>query len=232
MTFPASPVEGVLDDGQRVAFRPLRRDDRESLREAFARMSPQSRYRRFFSPLDHLSEQQLDYLTNIDFKDHVAWIAFLPDEPGAPGVGVARWVRDRDDPEVAEAAVAVIDDYHRRGIGRALLRLLTESAVSLGVKRFQAFVLGDNDPMLTLFQSLGAHIAGAHAGTIEVLVPLPDDIEQLQHTPAPRILRATAQGRVEGRTGPRGQGTHFFAHVAARAAEAQSALKEGDTPGV
>src|SRR5207245_10710034 len=118
------------------------------LRQALARMSPHSRYRRFFSPLDHLSEQQLDYLTNIDFKDHVAWIAFLPDEPGAPGVGVARWVRDRDDPGVAEAAVAVIDDYHRRGIGRALLRLLTESAVSVGAQPIPASVLASNHPLL------------------------------------------------------------------------------------
>src|ERR1700736_6701242 len=101
-------VEGPLNDGTRVHFRPIRPDDKESLRRGIEAMSPESRYRRFFSPIDHLTDEQLTYLTEIDYQDHFAWIAFLPDIEGSPGVGVARWIRAPEHPESTKAAVTVV----------------------------------------------------------------------------------------------------------------------------
>jgi GNAT superfamily N-acetyltransferase len=203
------PVEGLLDDGTRVLFRALTSADREGLQTGLRGMSPESRYRRFFSPIDHLSETQLDYLTNIDYTDHYAWLAVLPDAPGSPGVGVARWVRDAGDPTAAEAAVAVLDAYHQRGIGSALLRLLAQSALERGVRRFLAPVLGGNEAMMALLHSYGAVSDGIQGGVIEMVVPLPETIDELDRTPAPRILRAAATGEIQPRSGPSGVGTRI-----------------------
>ena len=201
MPMPEQQVQGRLDDGTRVIFRPFQTGDRELLREGFERMSPESRYHRFFTPIEHLSEQQLDSLSDIDFVDRVAWLALLPDNKDFPGAGVARWVRATDDPEVAEAAVTVIDAYQRRGIGNALLRLLAQSAIERGIKQFRAFVLGENHAMLQLFESLGAETSSIEAGVIEMRIPLPANVDELLQTPAPHILRAAAEGTVEGRAG-------------------------------
>lgn len=62
-----------------------------------------------------LTEAELDYLTNIDYQDHFAWTAFALDDPGQPGIGVARFIRLVERPEAAEAAVTVIDAYQGRG---------------------------------------------------------------------------------------------------------------------
>jgi len=210
MPAPETTVEGRLDDGARVLFRPLRRDDREILRQGFEDLSDDSRYHRFFTPLNALSEEQLDSLTDVDFVDRVAWLALLPDDPSVAGAGVARFVRAKDNPEVAEAAVTVIDKYQRRGVGSALLRILAQSAIELGIRRFRAFVLGENKAMLQMFEGLGAETAGIEEGVIELLIPLPATVDELKESPAPRILRAAAEGVVEGRAGRQGWGTHFI----------------------
>jgi hypothetical protein len=40
-------------------------DERSALADGLRRLSPESRYRRFFPPLDKLSEAQLTYLTEV-----------------------------------------------------------------------------------------------------------------------------------------------------------------------
>ena len=46
-----------------MVIRPIEPDDRAALAEGFERLSAESRYRRFFAPVPHLSEHDLDYLT-------------------------------------------------------------------------------------------------------------------------------------------------------------------------
>jgi adenylate cyclase len=196
-------VETTLDDGTRIRFRPIRPDDKERLREGMRRLSPQARYRRFFRHIDHLSERQLVYLTEVDFENHFAWLATLPDEPGEPAVAVGRWVRLADETHVAEGAVTVADELHNRGIGKTLLWLLTHSAIQHGVKAFRAWTLGENEPMLGMLKEFGAKPGRWEAGVMEVTVPLPDRIEDLEETPAPLVLRAAARGAVDAHANPR-----------------------------
>ena len=137
-----------LRDGQEILIRPIRPDDREELAEGMRRLSPESRYRRFFTPTSELSAAALSYLTEVDHHDHEALVALDPDS--GHGVGVARFVRSADDPEVAEVAVAVADSWHNRGVATALLDRLTQRAREEGVRRFSAEVLAENRPMLEL----------------------------------------------------------------------------------
>jgi adenylate cyclase len=196
-------VETTLDDGTRLLFRPIRPDDKPRLREGIKRLSPESRYRRFFRHIDHLSERQLAYLTEVDFENHFAWLVTLPDEAGEPAVAVGRWVRLKDEPDVAEGAVTVADWLHGRGVGKTLLWLLAHSAIEHGVRAFRAWTLGENEPMLGMLKEFGAEMGRWEAGVMEVTVPLPARIEGLEETPAPLVLRAAAQGAVDAYANPR-----------------------------
>ncbi|HXA42223.1 MAG TPA: GNAT family protein [Candidatus Solibacter sp.] len=207
---PDEQVEGLLNDGTRIVFRPITADDKELLRVGVERLSPESRYRRFFSPIDHLSDEQLAYLTEIDYVDHFAWIGILP-ERGGEGVAVGRWIRDPEKPDSAEAAVTVADDYQGQGLGSALLVLLARSAIERGVRRFTLEVLGENEPMMQLMQHVGAVIDKREAGVVFMHVPLPATVEELDATPAPAILKAAAEGRIQGEV--RGHGFRTRFHV-------------------
>jgi RimJ/RimL family protein N-acetyltransferase len=202
-------VEGVLSDGTRVRFRPIRPEDKDDLRRGIEAMSTESRYRRFFAPIDHLSDEQLAYLTEIDYQDHFAWIAFLPDVEGFPGVGVARWVRDPEHRDSAEAAVSVVDQWQGKGLGAALLVLLTRSAIERGIKQFTLEVLGENDPMMKLLETVGAVIDKRDGGVVFLHVALPETAEGLDATPSTAILKAAAQGRLQGEFGKKGLRTRF-----------------------
>jgi RimJ/RimL family protein N-acetyltransferase len=163
-----------LRDGASIEIRPIRLDDRDKLADGIRRMSPESRYRRFFSPVDRLSESQLRYLTEVDHHDHEALVAVEPDTDR--GIGVARFVRSADDPEVAEVAVAVADDWHNRGVGGTLLHRLTERAREEGIRRFSGSVLEENRPMLELLRELGdVEVRDRAAGAVELEVELPDE---------------------------------------------------------
>ncbi len=200
---PPAPEEllAELADGTKVAFRVLRPGDRETIKRGFGELSDESRYRRFFQRIDRLSEKQLSYLTEIDYEDHFAWIAHLPDE-GGRGVGVARWVRAKDEPTVAEAAVTVIDPFHNKGIGSTLLRLATVSAVERGIRFFRAWTLGGNQPMIEILMNLGAQPGRWEQGVQEIMVPLPETVSGVGESPAPLILKAVADGRLHGEASP------------------------------
>ena len=160
-----------IRDGSHVQIRPIEPGDREPLRAAFERLSLQSRYERFLSPLDHLSTATLRYFTEVDHHDHEALVAY--DLDSGLLVGVARYVRE-DDPEAAEAAVTVADDWHGRGLGTELLHELAERARQEGVKRFTALVLARNDDMIAMLFRLGpAKIVDRQAGAVQIEAELP-----------------------------------------------------------
>ncbi|MEA2645725.1 MAG: hypothetical protein QOE92_808 [Chloroflexota bacterium] len=208
---PREVHDAILRDGTRVRFRPIRPADKALLQRGMRRLSSESRYKRFFAAIDELSPEQLRYFTEIDYHDHFAWIGVIPGRRPSMAVAVGRWVRLADDAEAAEAAITVLDEYHRQGVGSAILLLLARSAIERGVKRFVMSVLGENEAMMRLLTERGAVLDGYEDGVAQLHVPLPASIEELDRSPLPRILKAAAEGRFFGRFGPLGAGLRFDA---------------------
>ena len=164
----------VLTDGTRVILRPIDASDGARLRQGFERLSPESRYRRFFTAMPHLPDRVLDHLLDVDGEDRVAWAALEADVEGEPGIGVARYYRLRDEPDAAEAAVAVTDDFQRRGVGGLLLRHLSKSALDDGITRFVGTVLVENKPMLDLVRAVGGQQKWTEPGVVRVEIDIRD----------------------------------------------------------
>jgi len=178
----------TLADGTPLYFRPLGKEDRELLRRGFDHLSNEGRYTRFFHQVTHLSEEQLTYLTDVDQRDHFAWVAVVPGTDPAEGVGISRWIRLRDDPTAAEVAVTVVDDYQRKGIGRTLLALAARSALEAGVKSFRAWIISDNKATLAMLHKMGASPGHWESGVLELDVPLPSDPREIEElAPLPLI---------------------------------------------
>ena len=188
----------TLRDGSTVILRPAVAQDRERLVEAFERLSPESRYRRFFAPLRTMAEPLLDYLTAIDYVDHFAWAALARRPGGASepmGVGVSRYIR-LDDPTAAEVAVTVVDDWQGRGLGRILLDALVLEALQNGITRFEGDVLAENRPMQELLRRTGAVFRPEEPGILRFSIDLPARDEALGGRPFAELLRALAKGEV------------------------------------
>jgi RimJ/RimL family protein N-acetyltransferase len=162
----------VLRDGSNVVIRQVHRSDAPLLADGFARLSPESRRLRFLRRKDELSAAELRYFTDVDHHDHEALGAL--DHAAGRGVGVARYVRDADDPHAAEIAVTVVDDWQGRGLGTELLAQLSGRARAAGIRRFTALVSADNAAMTALLRRLCADPVHREHGTVEweiTLVP-------------------------------------------------------------
>lgn len=185
----------TLRDGSQIAIRPIAATDGDALRAGFERLSPESRFRRFFSPVPELSARSLAYLVDVDHHDHEAVVAL--DADTGEGVGVARFVRTG--PGQAEPALVVVDAWHGRGVATALLDALVRRAREEGVERFVAPVLADNPDAQRVLERLGPTVSRPMGREVELdilLGPGPGAQEQLV-----RLLRAfAAQSLAPART--------------------------------
>lgn len=139
-----------LRDGSAVVINPVRSADAPLLAEGFERLSAKSRLTRFLSPKKQLSARELRYFTDVDHHDHEA-LGAISIEDGR-GVGIARYVRDTDDPQAAEIAVTIVDEWQGRGLGTLLLTQLSKRARQEGISRFNALVADGNEPVLKLLR--------------------------------------------------------------------------------
>jgi GNAT superfamily N-acetyltransferase len=167
-----SPEVSFTREGVPYVIRPISADDKEALLEAFGHLSEESRYSRFLRPITRLTRHDLRYFTEVDHVDHEALIAVAP---SGDLIRVARYIR-LDQPETAEVAVTVADEWQQRGIGSQLLRSLASRATDASVGSFVGVCLADNARMLELLRELGScRATRSVGGTKEFEVVLPTD---------------------------------------------------------
>ena len=156
----------MLRDGSAVRIRQIQATDAPQLADIFAQLSPASRWMRFLAAKSQMTDAELHYLTN---HDHEAVIAL---DHGGHGVGVARYIRHPHDPHTAELAIAVVDDWHRRGLGTQLLTQLSDRARHQGIHRFTALMSADNEAMAALLHTMNAEVTHCDSSTVEYQITL------------------------------------------------------------
>jgi len=136
--------EMPLKDGSIVTLSPILKTDRTFFERGLEELSLESRFARFGQGVGRLSEHELDYLTDVDQRHHVAWGAAL----GEDVAGVGRYIVTHDG--CAELAITVLDALQRRGVGRALFEALVAVARSDGVHELCFEALADNEAVMSL----------------------------------------------------------------------------------
>jgi GNAT superfamily N-acetyltransferase len=159
-----------LRDGSKVLIRQVQSTDAALLADGFARLSDKSRRMRFLARKDQLSAAELRYFTDVDHHDHEALGAL--DQADGRGVGVARYIRHAEDPQAAEIAVTIVDDWQGRGLGAELLARLSDRARSEGICRFTALVADDNMAMAGLLRNMSADLVCRSPGTVDYEITL------------------------------------------------------------
>jgi len=154
----------------RLQVRPLTRDDRERLAEAFSRLSPRTRYLRFHAPKPRLSAAELTYFTDIDHVTHEALAAV--DSADGRLVGVARYAPIPGQSGTADFAIVVADEWQGKGVGRWLARELVGRARANGVETLSATTLEENRVARTLLRAVGFKTRAFGGGVVELELDL------------------------------------------------------------
>lgn len=100
------------------------------------------RHLRFHGPRPRLTDAMREMLADVDGRRRVALVAEVVDDGAVVPIGIGRLIAIDD--AIAEVAFAVVDAWHRRGVGRRLLVALRHRAVDLGYGRLRAHVTVDN----------------------------------------------------------------------------------------
>jgi acyl-CoA synthetase (NDP forming)/RimJ/RimL family protein N-acetyltransferase len=153
----------LLRDGRTAHIRPIRPEDAELLVEFYARVSDESKYYRFFTPMPRLSDRDVERFTQVDHVDRVAFVLLVAERI----IAVGRY--DVVDAGEAEVAFLVEDQHQGRGIAQLLLEHLAQAGRERGVEKFVAEVLPDNQRMIQTFRDAGYHVAGGYEDGVMML---------------------------------------------------------------
>lgn len=141
--------ERQLPDGAIVTLSPILKTDREFFEKGIEELSLESRFARFGGGKSGLTEKELDYLSDVDQRQHVAWGAAIDEE----AAGAGRYIVPEDGGP-AEIAVTVLDHMQQRGVGRALFEALAAVARHDDVHEFCFEAQIDNEAVMSLLRGV------------------------------------------------------------------------------
>ncbi len=127
-------------------IRPIEPADAPALIKAHDHLSAETRRRRFFRPHPVLTENEAEFFANVDHVDREALVVL----DGKYIIAVGRY--DRVSEDAAEVAVVVGDGFQGQGIGSWLMRRLAQHAAGVGITRFVADTMGDNQAAISLIR--------------------------------------------------------------------------------
>jgi GNAT superfamily N-acetyltransferase len=171
-------VKPTLMSGH-VQIRPIRTSDRDELSRFYAGLSAESRYARFHAVSRGIGDKAAGVLCGPDHEHREGFVAkvvtadlggseiigHLCLEPGESGL---------------EMAIAVADDWQRRGVGRSLLDAALSWAADHGIVRLEASMLSTNSAILGLVASLErpTHMSSPSAGIVIVTIDISGALPQ------------------------------------------------------
>jgi GNAT superfamily N-acetyltransferase len=139
-----------LSDGRTIWIRAILPSDADDLAHAIATADRETLLHRFFTAAPHITNRQIHYLAEVDYRRRLALIAR---DANGDGVAVARYECHPDSCN-AEVAVAVAPEWRGLGIATELLRRLEIPARANGFKAFDAVYLPDNHAVARVFEHL------------------------------------------------------------------------------
>jgi acetyltransferase len=155
------------------AVRAITLDDRAALGRFYAGLSTESLEARFHGGMPRVADATTGYFCGPDHRIREGFLAEVVNAQGLRTiVGHLCLEPLGTTPGVAEVAVAVADEWQRRGVGRALLRAAMEWAADHEIRQLTASLLWGNAPMLNLIRSTGRPVSfgASGAGTLEAVV--------------------------------------------------------------
>ncbi len=140
-----------LSDGRHARIRPILPVDVDDLTDAIKHADSETLFHRFFTAAPNLSEKQIHYLAEVDYRRRLALVA--ADDDGR-GVAVARYECQLGS-DVAEVAVVVAPEWRSGGLATEMLRRLEDPAHRNGFIGLDAVYLPENKAIAKVFEHLG-----------------------------------------------------------------------------
>ena len=160
-------------DGAKLRVRPISVTDEPKLRDLFYNLSEETVYKRWMAVMKRMPHHQLQTYVDVDYKSTTALVAETSSPNSEPEiVAVARY-SNIPATDHADVAFVVRDDWQGRGVGTALMRLLSDLARDSGFTALEADVLAGNGAMLHVFHKTAPQLTSTlESGVYKLIIPL------------------------------------------------------------
>lgn len=160
-----------LDGGQPVRLRLTRPSDSARVREFLERLSPETRQRRFLSPMPRVPQAAVDHFTFYDPRERRVIAASAPGGSGEEivGLGDVSLVATG----IAELGLVIEEAHQSRGIGKLVAEAIASLALSRGATHLKAEMLDSSPAVLKVLGSIGPTITEVEDGRAVAYTKLP-----------------------------------------------------------
>jgi GNAT superfamily N-acetyltransferase len=161
----------LLDGGARVRLRLTRPSDAVRVRGFLERLSPETRQRRFLSPMPTVPQAVVDHFTFYDPRSRLVIAATMPGQGGEEivGLGDVCFVATG----IAEIGLVVEEEHQSRGIGSLIGEAVASVALSRGATHLKAEMLDSSPALMKVLGSIGRTVSSIEDGRAVAYVRLP-----------------------------------------------------------
>ena len=137
-----------------VKFRPIKPSDENMMRRLFYGSSAESKFMRYFMPVQIMPHIKMQLYVNIDYERIMSIVGTIQNEGMEKIIAEARYARDDKSGE-CEMAFIVDERYQGKGIASFLLNCLISIARNRGESKLSAVIMPQNDRMAKVFIASG-----------------------------------------------------------------------------
>lgn len=179
---PSTPENRLADSGTLLAtthriagldvrLRLTRPNDRRCVREFLERLAPETRQRRFLTPMPRVPRHAVDHFTFYDPRRRLVIAATTARGGSEEVVGLADVSFAQTG--VAELGLVVEDQHQSRGIGKLLTEALASLAVARGASHLKVEMLDSSPAVLKLLGGIGRTVRTVEDGRSVAYAKLP-----------------------------------------------------------
>lgn len=188
-SLPVAQSLAMTDDRRPISIpiRPVRTDDRIALTAFYAGLCGDSQRQRFHAMSAGLPAGTARFMCGPDHQHREGFVAVTPGPAGTEMI-VGHLCLEPDRVGGFEMAVAVADNWRRRGIGRSLLTSALFWARRHRVARMSAVMLVSSPAIMGLIASVGPQVklSSGSAGVVDALIDVETACRELAHPAARR----------------------------------------------
>jgi GNAT superfamily N-acetyltransferase len=166
--YPAKLEETFVIDGESVTVRPAKPVDERRIQEHFYGLDKNDIASRFFHEKTRFVNEEIGDVSQIDYVKDLTMVAIVGEFGFGKVIAVGEYLLDPAK-NMAEVAFSVSSGYQGKGLGRILLRKLSERARDIGIVGLFAYTSPGNQGMIKLFNSLPYKIRTAFEEDMVVL---------------------------------------------------------------
>ncbi|MBU1571450.1 MAG: GNAT family N-acetyltransferase [Proteobacteria bacterium] len=167
--YPAKLEETFVIDDESVTVRPAKPVDVRRIQEHFYGLDKNDIASRFFHEKTRFVSDEIGKVSQIDYIKDLTMVAIVGEFGFGKIIAVGEYLLDPGK-NMAEVAFSVSSDYKGKGLGRILIRKLSETARENGIGGLCAYTSPGNQGMIKLFKSLPYEIRTTFEEDMVVLI--------------------------------------------------------------